>query len=610
MKKTAKIIAAMLIVVCFIFALTACNKDRNKPSAVTDLTAIYQNTYSVGEFTGVKAEMILPSGWSVFTAISANYNKNSDSGYLKEMNSFVVTNGTYMSVMRCGDTELLFPESTAIVAVKVYFGLYVIQSADGGVSVYDKNGRLKIARANVQGTVTTGSGGTLTKTDLTKVVNVLSKELIAVSPTYDVNKSADSSYTSIYRVSTGKVACRVKNVGATLTKIDGFDNDYVVVTGTVEDSKDTSRIFKIRAGVPSAVENMSGTEYGTVSDNGETEYYSEITYMGDGRFFIHEDWQVKAEEDYTYLYEGIYMKVSRHIYDADADSISVYNSDKYFLNLANNYYDSTRNGISTSSFLQSGYFYATYCITVDSDKNGYYDQFILDGNLNVVLSLSGNFGITSKSVTEVSEVAFYDLALIFTDGYGVVSVLPSMLRIYDKSGKILAENDTYTITTAGLNNGMIIATALDTDGDTVYGGFNVKGEIVIPFNYTKIDPFMGYYTIAERKDGANTVRVLLSLDGVEITQMSDYSVALGDITKNSTGTPIYKVGCYMFTVTDSENKTTYGIKNLNADVSKNVVLPATMVTGSTLYAPTNSPTDVFVFAKFSDTDTFTIYRLV
>ena len=63
---------------------------------------------------------------------------------------------------------------------------------------------------------------------------------------------------------------------------------------------------------------------------------------------------------------------------------------------------------------------------------------------------------------------------------------------------------------------------------------------------------------------------------------------------------------------DGKTVTKYGIKNFNPNVQKNVVMPATMGSGCTLYAPSSSPKNVFVFDKITSGSTFSynVYRLV
>ncbi len=58
-----------------------------------------------------------------------------------------------------------------------------------------------------------------------------------------------------------------------------------------------------------------------------------------------------------------------------------------------------------------------------------------------------------------------------------------------------------------------------------------------------------------------------------------------------------------------DGTTYFGVKNLDANVEKSTLIDNTMVEGSFLYAPSNNPTSVFVFAKFAKDGAFTIYRL-
>ena len=65
---------------------------------------------------------------------------------------------------------------------------------------------------------------------------------------------------------------------------------------------------------------------------------------------------------------------------------------------------------------------------------------------------------------------------------------------------------------------------------------------------------------------------------------------------------------------DSDNKIIfkYGIKNFNPNVNKNIIMNATMSAGSVLYAPTSSPSNVFVFDKVTvgNNVSYTVYRLI
>lgn len=601
MKKIATVIIATLLALCFVFGFTACNKDMDE---YTDLLEIYTTEPSVGEFTSYETVIsAIPEGWTLYApGKTSNAYKNSDSGYISSLNAFVLSktvgDNTILSIMYYGASNVTFPESLAINAIRVKNKVIVLKDINGDITVCKRSGSVIIPRGVISG---------LSSSDtIDSAISVLSDELIAVNPSFDKNATSNKNYTTIYRISTGNPIVRIKNEGGLVSNLAGFENDYVVSTGTTEDSTDVSRIFKIPASA-STLSNYDGTEYGCYPDNGQDEYYNEITYMGGGKFFVHEDWVVDMDEenaDYDYRYNGDYYKTYRYIYDANTDTRKAFLADYYFLNLSNKYYGAERTGIATSSILKDGYYYASYCIIVDGNKNGYYDQFILDEKFNIICSLSGNFGISIGDVENASSVSYYDLALSFVDEVGVVPLPSSGLRAIDRNGNVIFEDNSIVVTGAAYNSGMVIATSLNSSNETVYAAYNLDGERVADFKYTSIDPFLGYYTIAT----LNGSCVLLSKDGKIVEKMSDNSTPLADMAKTSSKTSIYKLGCYMFTET-RDGVSYFGIKNLNANVEKNVILEANMISGSLLYSPEGSPADVFVFAKYSENDTFAVYKL-
>ena len=600
--KKIKTLALVLILVVSTLALFACNPAQEDDGYV-GIAGVYVNHESSKEFTSYEVAIsAIPKDWSLYAPDkSSNEFKNSNSGYIEELDGFVVKKtiekSTYLGIIKCGTTSVMF-ENLAITALRVSNGCIILKNVNGEMYVTDFDGKVVVKDVVV---------GASSKA-IDDVIKVLDGELIAVNPLYDVNAS-NSTYTSIYRKSTGKLACRVRNAGGELSAVAGFDGKYVVVSNTTEDSIDYTRIFSI----PQSGEavNLDGTEKASYYDNGEDNYYNEITYMGNGQFFIHEDWTVEKEDDYTYYYNNEYRKVTRFVYDIEEDRRTAFKSDHYFLNLTNHYYGGERTGIGTRNILKDGYYYASYCIVVDSEKNGYYDQFILDQDFNVVCSLSGNFGESSNKNVEVDSVSYFDLALLYVDGIGVSPLPSSNIRAVDKDGNTIFTVEK-TVTSAVYNNGVIIATTLNSSGATIYAVYDTTGKEIVSFSegYTEINPFLGYYTTA-KKDGK---LVLLSKDGTVVEKMSDNeTVPFGDIARTSSKTEIYKLGAYMFAETrknaSGEDTMYLGIKNLSADVNNNVILEANMLAGSMMYSPTNSPDIVFVFAKFEGKDEMVVYRL-
>ncbi|UKI21286.1 MAG: hypothetical protein L6V83_06995 [Christensenella sp.] len=168
---------------------------------------------------------------------------------------------------------------------------------------------------------------------------------------------------------------------------------------------------------------------------------------------------------------------------------------------------------------------------------------------------------------------------------------------------------------------MIVAAITDPQDSkqTLYGAFNLYGQEVVPFEYLSLSAFRGSYTIGQKLDGEKVKKYyIVGADGKTVDRMSDGSEPLKDMAYvKSSDEGIYKIGCYMFFVTqkgdDGKDVIRYGIKNFNPNVQKNVVMPATMTSGCTLYAPSSSPSNVFVFDKISASSgevSYNVYRLI
>lgn len=627
-------IIALTLTVCTLFACVAlfvsCDKDEVKAKTVED---IFKSTQSNPEFSGVKREFTLDTGWSIYTTSAAKstqaVNVNSDVGYITSIDAFVASNGSVLSVVKCGDTKeyfdggmkgMILPASLGISALRVKDGLIACKFNDYTAGVFDSSGRTVLSRTRIDWSSNSGA-------NIDSIIKILDGGLIAVNSAYD--KSGTSGYTSIYRPTVdnelskcGTLVAKLENANGTLTGVKGFDGKYVTVTGNTAGDY----IFAVPSSVSGDVGTTTATANGTVADNDKDDYYGEITYMGGGKFFIHQDWTVEKDEEYTY-YDGFdYYVFSRRIYTPDNDKSSEYtkNADKVFIYLENNYYDGDKAGIATSQYLKDGFTYASYGLTI-IDKVGYYDQFILDENLNIVMSLTGNYGITIKDQKK-EKVGYYDLVMQCVDGYYYNPVLPSEFNVYDKDGNKIGHNDRNDIQQQELSNGIFVVAINDPDDtssnpEKLYGAFNLKGEVVVPFKYLSLSAFRGSYTVgkAKNEEGVATWYIVGS-DGKQITQMTDGSTPLAsnEIATDSNGNFIYKIGCYMYKVDsgekDSSNKTIYkyGVKNFNPNVNKNVVMNATMSAGSVLYAPTSSPSNVFVFDRVTvgNNVSYTVYRLI
>lgn len=91
-----------------------------------------------------------------------------------------------------------------------------------------------------------------------------------------------------------------------------------------------------------------------------------------------------------------------------------------------------------------------------TNKVGTYDQFILDENLNVVMSLTGNYGITIKDQKK-EKVGYLDLIMQCVDGYYYNPLLPSEFNVYDKDGNRIGHNGRNDIKQQELSNNIFVA---------------------------------------------------------------------------------------------------------------------------------------------------------
>lgn len=616
------LVVSVLLASCL--ALFAC--DKNKPKTVED---IFKSTSSKSEFSGYKLEISLPAGWSVYTSSGKQTANSSDVGYIESINAFVVEKGGVLSLVKMNDEKIYFdggikgmiiPDWIGVSALRVKDGLIVCKFASGEAGVLNQNGETVLSRTKIG--ANDDSSRSLVNVNIDNAVKVLDGGLVAVAAQYDTQ--GKTGYTSIYRPTTsgalqerGALVCRVKNSDNKLSYVKGFDSKYVTVVG----NKAGDEIFAIPQTANAVVPNLDSTTNGTVSTNNNKNYSNEITYIGGGRFFIHEDWTVENTEDYTY-YDGFdYYVFKRRIYTPDNDASSEYtaNADKVFLYLENKYYGGDKGGIDTTSYLKDGFIYASYGLTIIG-KVGFYDQFILDENLNVVMSLTGNYGVTIKDQKK-EKVGYFDLIMQCVDGYYYVPLHPSEVNVYDKAGNLVGHNDRGTVLQQELSNNMIVAAITDPQDSkqTLYGAFNLYGQEVVPFEYLSLSAFRGSYTIGQKLDGEKVKKYyIVGADGKTVDRMSDGSEPLADMAYvKSSNEGIYKIGCYMFSVTqkgdDGKDVTRYGIKNFNPNVQKNVVMPATMTSGCTLYAPSSSPSNVFVFDKISASSgevSYNVYRLI
>ena len=612
-----KIFATLIVAaVVIVTALTAfgCNKFSTETPSLADIYVDYDATQ--GEIDTAELSLILPDGWTVLSSASGD-NADSDIGYIAGMNAFIVTNSNHdLSVVKVPEGEdktvteedFLIPPSGAVRAIKAVGNYFAVRiaSSSGFVGVMGSDGKWRV---NANKTVDTGAA--VDKNTLSSAIRILGDELVAVNPANSAETAGNSSYTPIYRISTGEMVCRI-NTGGSLSGILGFDGKYVSVETSSESNGKETRVYAVPDTLGDAAD-LAYPRYGSfVNTNGYEDYYTESLYLGGGKFYIHTEWTVDSDANYTYAYDGEYYRAVRYFYYPDEDRTESYTSSHIFLNAVNSYYDGVSGrslgdtAVAPSSFLKDGYTYASFGLIVDTEKNAHYDQFILDRDLNIVYSLTTNFGIRPEGSLDREEVGLYDLMMQGSDGVYYSRVYPSAIRLYDGEGSLLFENKDHTYVSATLQNGIVIAGIEDEDGDTLYGAFDLAGNNVIPFEYSYIEPFRSYYTYAVTAEG-NT-RVLLGRDGTAAPLEEGASTHLPDIATSSSKAALEKRGCYVFTEKTEDGKTRYGVKNMSGDFDNNVVLPAAL-SSCTLYSPTTDNGLVFAWGTRAEDGAYCVYRM-
>lgn len=601
-RKVFAFVIAVVVLAVLATVLVGCDKD-------VRLGDIFVNYRSAGEITHAELQLTLPTGWNVLTD-STTY-ADSDIGYSESLDAYIVVNSAgSLNIARADESkETVFmlrdsagnPTVSGISAIKIYGSLALIRFNNNTASVINlANGRTVVKQSDTVGI----------SEKVTEAVSVLDSELVAVNPAYST-VCTGTDYTPVYRVSSGELVFKVYNKGGSLDCVYGFDGRYVLVenqSGTSSSKEYASYLYSVPEKASSALEGKpsEACTYDRASE--KDDYYSEATYLGEGKFYVHEEWTVSSSDDYTYSYSGEYYKVYRYIVTPENGQRTAYNSSYYFLNCVNSYFEkaTSRCNVAPKSFLQSGYIYSSFGLYVPESKEAEYDQFVLDKDLNVVLSLTNNWGIELEYV-ERDVIGVYDLLLQFQDGCGFAPLAPSALRLFDEDGKIVLEEKQYPLSAVNIHDGMIIAQTVK-DSKTLYGAFDMNGELVIPFEYSYIEAFRGYYTYAVR--ASDSTAVLLGRDGSVLEYMSDGSKPLSDIAVTGKKTKIQKRGCYMYTTTTADGTTVYGIKNYNADVESNVVLEAQFLKGCTLYSPSIDANSVFVFGQTEEDGPVKIYRLL
>lgn len=232
-----------------------------------------------------------------------------------------------------------------------------------------------------------------------------------------------------------------------------------------------------------------------------------VSYLGGGKFYVF--MQTSATSgDYDYKYNTKYYKGRVNVYNSVTDTIEQnYKDDKYYLNivsatnqlLSNSYGDLY---LSISDVLKSGYDMVDVGLSIDStSKNASADQFILDKNGNIVVSLTGRYG-KDVNINGGKVSGFSPLFLLFIDGKGFS---PNMslgtIRLMNIDGTTAFEKTDSTYQNLFYNDASLVCQRFmpekaNTYNPNRYGAYDQKGTRIIDFDYDYMTPFISGVSIA------------------------------------------------------------------------------------------------------------------
>lgn len=638
MKKKVLIISILVLVVILAMALFACNKDGGD-----SLLDVYVNRNSVGEFTKAELQNVLPSGYSFCYGYNgdSSVHQSTEYGYVEEIDCFIVSGENSLesykklNIIKRGSSDVYFKDiKFEIIQIQVYYGNIFMLTSDSKILVYDFEGDKWLYDYDNPLYITS----TLTKS-ITTFCCPLSKDYFvttASAATYNLHFGTSLSTVSSSKFfafsSNGNMIGRVEVSTSKISDVEGFDGYLVINNFTTSDTKGT-RIISLNSYSEKSDALIEPTAAGIFSyetSSSTTGNGIEATYFGNGNFLIHIE-ESGSEDDYFYKDEDDkYWKVSRFLFNAKTGKRMTYKSDVMILSIENEYYKySSTKTFDCEQFLKKGYSYVAFGMVRNSDKTVEYDRFIIKNSISyedgfefeIVLSLRDTASYlynSGEKVTsdKIESLSVNELVRTYVDKIGVVQVSTGVVNIYNEYGNLIGRNSEYEYQSATYNSGLILCTIVDSENSSssstsfLYGALDLKGNIVVPFEYSKLTMFTGYYAIGEKTDENGVL-------GYYLVGQNGYSVLLGNKNEvtdgynfhiKQSGTAIYKTGAYVYFDYDEEGQKVYGVKSTNISNNKNVLIEA-KYSEITLFAPSGGFGVVYAITKMGEDGNYEVYRL-
>lgn len=526
-----KLIFILIAVLILAASLTAC---RPKPvEKSVNYGDIYVTHSGISPYTKAELAVTLPEG---VEPLSVKENNSSTYGfaYLEDYDLLVcqrsVTEGegdeekTYLlygfySFSKGGflGTGVDYPE------YGVKYGMITLGDTDNncllmktdGTFIFDLGDNIKLE----------GS-----EKSVSEVIIPLSEKYIAVRSAteyykiYDINgrekTQADGSDWTLNSKYFGKETFGLKAV-----------DDYIVSTrydGTTQLKVKSVKIYDI----------VEGKElYDVFADRGayDSKLIRAVFYLGNGRFYCSQTQTSTKEDGYQYEYDGKFYKILQWTYDAAKNERGSFLSPDLVFSVITNKYYSDEVGRDIGYYLKDGYSFVEIAFDRKSDKTVTVDQFVIDSNLNIYVSLVSHRG--SASVYDANSQDYRDVKLMFIGDIGFSTEGSGELMIYDTRGNTIFKKDG-NFSETFYNNGIVTAKRKFDSGKSYYAAYYIDGREV--FNaesrrYQQFSAYVGNYALAQTSDGAV---ILVDRNGRAVSEVND-------IYKSSSGVLFYKAGVYV-----------------------------------------------------------------
>ncbi len=624
-KATISVILTAILLSLIALSFAGCN---NKD----DYLSIYLNYNEAPEYS--RAELIceLPNQYTVYTTNNAYFNQYSEYGYIEELDGYILTKSSdQKAVLNFMDANqnLHFSEEDKIIQIRVRYGLMAVMNTKAEIGVYDPQSKTWIVPIGKNAYLK----GSNSSDSISKYVKILSKKFI-VSTAVAAKEYLQSQMTGtvneylypIISVEKKAIIGRLKVASGSIDDVRGYD-DFAVISGTnIKTSSGVKQVLiaKFNSSTANSLKEIVPDDSGVFTAKGSSSSDGIVyQYMGNGKFLIHIEQSGTESSHYYKMQEKeggsfTYWNVYRYIYNGYSKTATPYNSKIIMLEIANQYNRYETNKVKTLTYLKRPYSYVGYALIVNEDRTVDYDQFIIDENFNIKMSLTRNFGMNFEYKNQVTDISYFDLMKRFVGGVGCVNTSTGIARLYASNGSVIAENKEHTYTSCVYNSGMMVATYKNPNNssESFYCAIDTKGRIVTQYNYTKLSIFNGEYAIGERNatksDGAEIegkrLVVLVGKSGQETRLVTgNESNPIYNLRLDNQNRPIYKDGIYAYQY-GSGDSMRFGLKNTNPNTNVNKVMDAEF-TKLTIYTNSASFYDTYIIGEKANGNSFFLYRL-